>query len=297
MSELTQTIEFVPPAAKPSKPGKYTELWMGLAQFGLVGVAWAITRIWTYVPGNGMGYNLGLVGGVMMLILLVYPLRKRVRFMRNWVNTRPWFVFHMTLGLCGPVLVLAHTRFHVGALNSQVALWSMLLVAGSGIVGRYIYIALHHHHTDQRIGFVELQREAGFHGAEVRSQLAYAPDVEALLHQFEASAQANRNRPWRDVPGFLFIGIRAWMVERRASALLITAIRKQAAVEGWDRARCVRRLTNGEQLVQVYLDRIVRLSRFRTWVRLFSLWHIAHVPLVYALVATAIAHVVAVHMY
>jgi hypothetical protein len=170
-------------------------------------------------------------------------------------------------------------------------------VAGSGFVGRYIYIALHHHHTDQRIGFAELQREAGFQGAEVRSHLAYAPDVEALLHQFEARAQANRHRPWRDLADFALIGSHAWLVERRATAQLITAIRKQAALEGWDRARCMRRLTNGEQLIQVYLDRIVRLSRFRTWVRLFSLWHIAHVPLVYALVATAIAHVVAVHMY
>jgi hypothetical protein len=31
--------------------------------------------------------------------------------------------------------------------------------------------------------------------------------------------------------------------------------------------------------------------------RLFALWHVLHVPLVYMLVAAAIAHIVAVHMY
>ena len=45
--------------------------------------------------------------------------------------------------MVGPILVLFHANFSLGATNSNVALISMLLVAGSGVVGRYIYTRLH----------------------------------------------------------------------------------------------------------------------------------------------------------
>ena len=51
----------------------------------------------------------------------------------------------MVLGVVGPLLVLFHANFHLGATNSNVALICMLLVAGSGVVGRYIYTRLHAH--------------------------------------------------------------------------------------------------------------------------------------------------------
>lgn len=273
------------------------EIWIGVGQFALVLLAWAITRTWRYTSGSDMGYNLGLAGGIMMLILLVYPLRKRVPFMRNWGGTRPWFLFHMIMGLCGPVLILAHTRFHFGSLNAAVALWSMLLVAGSGIIGRYIYVAIHHGLTGQRLGLGELQREAGFQGEEVHSRLAFAPEVETLLRDFEARvarASANRSVAWLQ---FAVVGFTARVISVRAHRLLKAAVRRQAGVEGWDRGRQARRLHNGRNLINAYLESVLKVARFDTWVRLFSLWHVAHVPMVYALVVTAVAHVIAVHMY
>ena len=50
-------------------------------------------------------------------------------------------------------------------------------------------------------------------------------------------------------------------------------------------------------LVANYLFEIERVSKFHTYERIFSLWHVLHIPLVYLLVATAIFHVIAVHMY
>ena len=299
MAELTLARR-APEGATPSirKIAKRTqEIWIGVGQFALVVLAYAITRIWKYTPGDNMGYNLGLVGGIMMLILLVYPLRKRVAFMRNWGGTRPWFLFHMTMGLMGPVLILAHTRFHFGSLNAAVALWSMLLVAGSGIIGRYIYVAIHHGLTGQRLGLGELQREAGFQGEEVHNRLGFAPEVEALLREFEASnAKVSANRALA-LGQFVVVGMHARLVSARAHHLLKAAVRKQAVAEGWDAGRQARRLHNGRNLINAYLDSVLKVVRFNTWVRLFSLWHVAHVPLVYALAVTAVAHVIAVHMY
>ena len=77
----------------------------------------------------GSGYALGIVGGAMMLLLLVYPLRKKVRFMRNWGEIKHWFRAHMILGVIGPVLVLFHCNFRIGSINSTVVLFATLAVA------------------------------------------------------------------------------------------------------------------------------------------------------------------------
>ena len=46
-----------------------------------------------------------------------------------------------------------------------------------------------------------------------------------------------------------------------------------------------------------YLSSVQRAAQFATWERMFSWWHVLHVPLVYMLVLSAIAHVIAVHIY
>lgn len=274
------------------------DMMVGLSQFALVGVAFAITRIWKFTSGSDLGYNLGLIGGLMMLILLVYPLRKRVKFMANWGGTKPWFMFHMTMGLAGPVLVLAHTNFHWGSMNAAICLLSMILVAGSGIIGRYIYVAIHHDLTGERMNLGDLQREAGFQGDEVHSRLSFAPEVEVGLRAFEARVlQQNTGNGFVAFLRFLMMGFRARAIRNRSNRLLVEAVRRQAAIEGWDAGRQARRLHNGRVLVDAYLQGVTRVAQFNMWVRLFSLWHVAHVPLVYMLALTAAAHVVAVHMY
>ena len=62
-------------------------------------------------------------GGSMMLVLLVYPLRKRVRALRFMGTVAHWFRAHMILGVAGPVCILLHSNFSLGATNSNVALF------------------------------------------------------------------------------------------------------------------------------------------------------------------------------
>ena len=52
-----------------------------------------------------------------------------------------------------------------------------------------------------------------------------------------------------------------------------------------------------ERFIRNYLLTVRDLAQFSTYEKLFSLWHIFHVPLVYMLVFSAIWHVIAVHKY
>ena len=66
---------------------------------------------------------------------------------------------------------------------------------------------------------------------------------------------------------------------------------------GWDAASHSKRERLARKLVRQYLNAVVRVAQFTAYERLFSLWHVAHIPFVYLLVISAVVHVIAVHAY
>jgi len=89
-------------------------------------------------PAGFLGHGLGILGSLMVLLLLLYSLRKRVRFMQRWGELRIWLRYHIFLGVAGPILITLHTSFKFNGLVS-VSYWSMVAVALSGVFGRYLY--------------------------------------------------------------------------------------------------------------------------------------------------------------
>jgi hypothetical protein len=51
------------------------------------------------------------------------------------------------------------------------------------------------------------------------------------------------------------------------------------------------------EMLATHLRRVRRVAEFHSYERLFSLWHVLHLPFFYILVITALVHVLAVHMY
>ncbi|MES0328256.1 MAG: hypothetical protein ABUK13_08715, partial [Gammaproteobacteria bacterium] len=106
---------------------------------------------------SGLGYAMGIVGAILMLLLLIYPLRKRVRLISRFGSIKFWFRTHMLFGVLGPVLILFHSNFQIGSLNSTVAMLCMLTVALSGLIGRYLYGKIHHGLYGSHIEMKELK--------------------------------------------------------------------------------------------------------------------------------------------
>lgn len=260
-------------------------------------LSWAIVRYFQYTAASPLGYWLGVAGGLTMLVVFLYPLRKRLAFMRGWGAARYWFAVHMVCGIVGPLVVLVHSGYHVGSINAGVALTCMLLVAGSGILGRFIYLRIHHGLSGAHYSLRELQERVGASSSEVHSRLAFAPDVETLLHQFHGAATERARSVaagwWR----FFSLSWQARALGRRCRKELLIALKARAAAAGWTEAQYRRALVKSQRLVSDYLDAVVRAAQFNAYERLFSLWHVLHVPLVWMLILSAIAHVVAVHAY
>ena len=262
-----------------------------------VGLAWLAVRVSGYSVHSALGYWLGVAGGIAMLVVFAYPLRKRVRFMRTWGPAKSWFVVHMACGIGGPLVVLVHSGFHIGSINAGVATISMLLVAASGIVGRFVYVRIHHGLSGAHWTLAELQALIGASDAQVRSRLAFAPGVETRLHAFHTLLVRPQAGGFERLALFLSAPVHAFAARRRCRRDLTIALKARSAAVGWDRSQYRRALAKSRQLVDDYVEAVQRASQLSAYERIFSWWHILHVPLVWLLVLSAIAHVVAVHAY
>jgi hypothetical protein len=92
-------------------------------------------------PSGFIGHGAGIIGSALMMILLLYSLRKRWTRMHRWGNIRYWLNYHIWMGITGPVLVIFHTTFKFGGIVA-VSFWSMIAVAVSGVLGRYLYVQI-----------------------------------------------------------------------------------------------------------------------------------------------------------
>lgn len=247
-------------------------------------------------PQHGLGYALGIIGGSMMLALLLYPLRKRVRWLSFLGRMDIFFRAHMVLGILGPVLILFHANFRTGATNSNVALACMLVVSGSGLFGRYFYSKIHHGLYGNRATLGEL-RAAADRLRTNATTVQFLPDLVVRLEREEERVMRvsrtyglNLLSPLLLAPMTLIarIKLRGYIRKELAQAARNSLTLSQ-------HRRRLSRLANDH--VSRRLGAAKRVATFHAFERLFSLWHVLHLPLFFMLIVAGIVHVIAVHVY
>jgi hypothetical protein len=260
--------------------------------------AWLISKTGLYTSGDKVGYWLGVAGAVMMLLAFVlYPLRKRVSLFQKWGRIKFWLWFHMLLGVGGPLVILVHSTFRVGSLNAGVALYSMLIVALSGVVGRFIYRRVNDGLDGQRADLRELQVRAGFDQGEAVSKLQFAPDVEERLQAFEQHELRAAPTWLTHLRQVIWLPMQMRITYWTCAYQLRKPLRKIAQRKGWSRDALRQRERLARKLVRRYLEAVVRIAHYTAYERVLSLWHLVHIPFVYLLLFSVIAHVIAVHLY
>lgn len=252
-----------------------------------------------YKPGDDVGYNMGLVGGLMIVFLLLYPLRKRISFLRNLGVLPTWFKWHMIFGISGPTLIVLHSTFHIGSINAAVAMVCMLLVAGSGTFGRFFYTKIHHG-LYGRLATVNELKAGMEQSGDVKSMFSFAPGIERALEDFRLKAEMYAQASGIGFGNFIKAGFQASMLSRSLTRELHQIMHANAKVNNFTAAqlRSMEGLFNEfREKIAAYLDAVRDASQFHTYERLFSWWHIFHIPLVYMMVFSAVYHVYAVHAY
>lgn len=262
-----------------------------------IGIGWLAREQGLVNPKFGVGYWLGIVGSTMMLLLLLYPYRKRIRAFRALGSTSQWFKAHLVLGLIGPLLVLYHCNFQLGSFNSQVALFCMLLVAGSGVFGLHFYSKVHSGLHGRRTSLTELHGALAESLENSRGLATLMPNLISELERLSVDVQGDhitRSLGFGESFKWTFRHYFVWFSLSRIARREL----RVRAMESPTMERDLRRLKKmSSRYIRNYVRLMGRVAQFTMYEKMFSIWHLLHLPLFYMLVLSALLHVLAVHMY
>jgi hypothetical protein len=251
-----------------------------------------------FVPGEGVAYKFGIIGGTSMLLLLFYPLVKRVTWLGFQRHGSVWLQVHMILGILGPLLIFYHSNFSLGALNSNIALLSMIAVAASGVIGRYIYTRVHRGMSSVKLDIGNLLADSS------RTMLAIDTAVGSnrgtLTQQMADFAKKVLPQANGMVSAFsvvVSIPVQSRMARGHLVREANRLIHGNAKVENWGWNEQRRQKSKVRREIVSFLNSVSRAAQLTFWERVFSLWHLFHVPLFFVLIVSGVIHVVAVHLY
>ncbi len=257
-------------------------------------IGWGFGTDRFLTPERGAGYILGIVGGSAMLLLLLYPARKRLSWLGPIGTVRGWFQTHMVLGLVGPLLVLFHCNFSLGAANSNVALVCMLIVSASGLVGRFFYARIHLGFYGRKATLEDL-RDSALKLKQLPTPPAVAAIIDPLAEVERDVLGAGAKLPLALRPAVA--GWHLWRGRRQLHRRLAQAVRAEAATRGLTAAQRKNLEERGREYVARRLETVRSVAQFEGYERLFALWHVLHLPLFILLLIAGLVHVVSVHVY
>jgi len=262
-----------------------------------IGIGWLLRDYGLIDPKYGLGYWLGILGGSMMLVLILYPLRKRIRALRFLGKTTHWFKVHMILGILGPVLVLYHSNFQLGSFNSRVALYCMLLVAGSGIVGRHIYARIHSGLYGKKTNLEDLRLQLAGSLEQSLGMATFLPIFSGKLQALATEVQGDSITGTLSIRSSLRWKIRRYTIWFSLWRIANAEIDECAAASPTVAENADKLREASSTYIRNFVKLVGRVTQFTLYERLFSLWHVLHMPLFFMMVISAMLHVLAVHMY
>lgn len=228
-------------------------------------------------PGGLFGHGFGIVGSFCMILgILIYVSRKRVRAMSRWGLLKHWLEFHIFLCTLGPILILFHTSFKFGGIVA-ISFWSMVAVFLSGIIGRFIYIQIPRSIEGRELSLAEVQAMRTNIGIILGE--SYNLDKENLNILVDFTRKRVRiyhNNPVKRI----FTQI----IENRKTIRQVKEVLKKNKLSRTEQKN-VLTLVNHE----IQLNR--RIERLVTMQNLFKYWHVAHFPFAIVMIVIMLIHV------
>jgi hypothetical protein len=231
-----------------------------------------------FAPTGLVGQGLGIVGTAMILVGVAgYSARKRFRFLARAGALKYWLQVHIFLCTLGPFLVLLHTTFKFGGLVS-IAFWSMAIVVGSGVFGRYVYVRIPKTVNGSFLTTAAVANKVREISAQIAGQTSIPlVELEGLLTPATALSAP------RGLAGALGFAFREDLRQRKD-------------------VRDLRRVLHGHQVPEALHGPVLTLANeqrrlrnqailIQPFQRLFRYWHVIHLPL-----ATVMFVILAVHV-
>jgi hypothetical protein len=228
-------------------------------------------------PSGVMSHGLGIVGASMIIFgIIMYSTRKRVRALWNLGKLSIWLEVHIFLCLLGPILVIYHTTFKAGGI-AAISLWSMLSVAASGVIGRFLYVLIPRTTSGSEMTTLQINEQFDAQekillenevGRDLRRTIdlsfAKMKRPENLLQTIRAFLHLQRLK--RKVRSMVHSIVRSNQMERRAAHKLIRVASARATL----------------------IQKSLLLNQVE---KLFYYWHAIHLPFTAIMLVTLAVHI------
>jgi hypothetical protein len=224
-------------------------------------------------PAGRVGHGLGILGSVMLITLLIYSLRKRLRFMQRWGNLSVWLRYHIFLGVAGPVLITLHSSFKVDGLVA-VSYWSMVAVALSGVVGRYLYQQIPRNMLGEALSSDNIESGNEALLVELSENFGVGDQGVAALEKIALGSLHGRPAPL----ALLILPVINLTLARQLQSWLVGFSRETGL--------------QPRNLARKWVLQTRRLHLFHLIRDLFHYWHVFHKPFAFIMILIMIVHVV-----
>ena len=237
-----------------------------------------------------IGLKLAFLSVFMFGCLFLYPLRKRVKYLAGIGNTKNWLNFHILLGITTPMVVTFHTTFRTHGL-AGVAYWTMISVAMSGFIGKYVYTKIPRSLKSVTLSVKELEEQAAALAATLsENNLFRAEDFAPLLTV--PSPEAIRKM------SFVTLLLTMVRIDLRRP-LLVSSLRRRV-LHGAQRITTLGGLlVSHDDRLESVITTVRRQSRLRTAIaflhrteRILHMWHVIHRPFSITFVALIAVHII-----
>jgi hypothetical protein len=227
---------------------------------------------WQLKPGGEIGRLYGAGGATLMTAMLSYSARKRIPLLRRAGTLSSWLDFHIWCGVTGPLLIVLHSALKLGGLIA-IAFWSMVAVALSGILGRFLYAQIPRTAAGDQLSLEEARRLA----AELERRLRAEAGAAAGNLEREAAPE--------DRPTGFVAALAALAVEPVRARARFARFRRDHPGLPRPLLRRLRRAT----LESALLER--RIALWRRIHELFHYWHVFHKPFAILMYLFAAVHI------
>jgi hypothetical protein len=238
---------------------------------------------------GAVGLRLGILGMAMFGVLFLYPLRKRWQWLARIGATRRWLRLHVLFGIATPLVVTFHTAFRFHGL-AGLAYWTMIAVALSGFVGRYVYAKIPRSLSSVQLVADELDAQIATLANRLHDQKLFRAGDLAPLLQVPAAQEIRRMSLINALWLMLQIDIRRPFLVSRLRRRVLRGSQLITTLGGW--------LASPDSYVESIVANVRRQARLRTAIafldrtqRIFHLWHVVHRPFSISFVILVLVHI------
>ncbi|TAK61955.1 MAG: hypothetical protein EPO24_05380 [Bacteroidetes bacterium] len=231
----------------------------------------------TMKPSGSYSHGLGIFGALMIIVgVSVYSTRKRIRALWSIGKLSRWLEFHIVLCLLGPILVIYHTTFKAGGI-AAISLWTMLSVALSGIIGRFLYTLIPRNLNGNELSVDEIDKKMEEISTALQTSEVGKQVIQLLDESFE---EIQKPRNFSETISTLFKLQRVKSGSQKQTRGLIAG-----SNVSHDQAKMIISSANARATL---LQKSIVLQQVE---RIFYYWHVIHLPFSIIMFITLAAHV------